>query len=266
MKAVWEFEADNDALAALTSELSRCVLPLFSLNPLDPGATPEMAGTGFLVRAGEFAYLASAAHVFDFQQLVIYTGSQSPTSLSGRLFKSKVPKGQTRHDDQIDVAVLRLAPSLHPPFAAIDKDCIDLERLLANQHDRHGKTFLFVGYPETRSRPNRHRRTIESQVHSFRNVSASPRSYDRSGVSPLTHIVLPYGRKTSYTHGVGTRTPPDPHGFSGSPLFWLANDWRIVQTPPVVGVVVKGPPGLVVATDVGHVLEMILQDLLAPPT
>lgn len=86
----------------------RYVVPIFR----DIDGAPESIGTGFLLNDGKVDYLVSAAHVLDHissgEQLYYYSGVAQKRAIAGKGLLSKVPVGQTRQQDRIDVGVVIL--------------------------------------------------------------------------------------------------------------------------------------------------------------
>src|SRR5262245_6547907 len=148
-------DAMAERVERISLMLSRHIIPLFIEGP---GRRPQLWGSGLLVSAGDSSFLVSAAHVSDRMQvgsgIFIYVDPESKWRLSGRLYLTKIPEGQTRENDIFDVGVLRLEGAALPPYPAVDKVPLPVNALLPNALPREGKTYLIIGFPGSKSPVN----------------------------------------------------------------------------------------------------------------
>jgi hypothetical protein len=115
-------EAESRVVTKMVTLLSRHILPLFVELPV---GKPQLLGSGFLVSSGNDSYLISAAHVFDSlkngEEPFYYIESKLRRKLSGKLRFSKIPQGQNRSGDRIDIGVLKLEGPRLPPYPDIER-------------------------------------------------------------------------------------------------------------------------------------------------
>jgi hypothetical protein len=255
-------EAESRIITKMATLLSRHILPLFIELP---GGKPQLLGSGFLVSSGNDSYLISAAHVFDplknGQEPFYYIESKLKRKLSGNLRLSKIPQGQDRSSDRIDIGVLKLEGPRLPPYPDIEKYPLPAQALTPRALPREGKQYLLVGFPESQSRADPVGREVESKVYSFRNISYPTQKYGKLGVSPESHVVLSFDRKHAVGPDGAVRAFPNPVGMSGSPVFLLYDeDGPNDQTQtPVVGIAIEHRKAehAIVATDIEFALRFI---------
>ncbi|OAI15567.1 hypothetical protein A1507_14170 [Methylomonas koyamae] len=253
---------ETQAISRLAMVLSRHVVPIFAEKP---NGKPQLVGSSFLVSAGQDSYLVSAAHVFDElkfdNELFFYIAPATKRKLSGSLRLTKIPEGKIRKDDRIDVGVLKLEGIGLTPYPEVDKVPLTIDTFLPRALPREGKQYLFVGYPESKSRVNPVARYVASEVYSFRNISATPQKYEALGISAQSHIAVRFDRKRTVGPDGKIRAFPEPSGISGSPV-WLLYDTRGPNEPrhtPVVGIAIEHhkKQRVIVATDIDVALRLI---------
>lgn len=261
-KAADTYAEESQAVIDLSNMLAHHLVPLFAESS---GGKPKLAGSSFLVSAGASSYLVSAAHVFDElkagHDLFFYVEPKTIRKLSGNLRLTKMPPGNDRKCDRLDVGVLKLEGPALPPYPKVQKYPLPLSAFMTNALPREGKQFLLVGFPESKSRANPAARDLASEPCSFRNISAPVSTYSELGVTPKNHIVLSLDvKRTVAPHGE-VRAFPKPSGMSGSPI-WLLYDQNGPNDPaqtPVVGIAIEHhkTKRAIVATDIDVALWLI---------
>jgi hypothetical protein len=167
-----------NTVAKYAGVVAQHVVPLFLL---PSGKRPVMVGTGFFVLANDAPYLVSAAHVLDHLlepgALHYYVSPDKLRLVTGRVLHSDPPTGQGRNFDRIDVGVVEPVGEGLPPYPGAEKASLPEASLEPFSHPRSDKSYLIVGYPESRNRPNRHKRQLLSQASGFTALSATAAAY-----------------------------------------------------------------------------------------
>lgn len=250
------FEAESEAVSKMSTLLSHHIVPLF----LDrPSSRPQRCGSGFLVSAGATPFLVSAAHVFDLvkdgHEPYFYIGPRTKRKLTGRGRITRVPGGQSRRNDHLDVGVLRLeGPSL-PPYPDVAKYPLPIGALKPSALPREGKQYLLVGFPGTQTNVNPTKREVTTKLYSYRNISYPASTYPSIGIDPKDHVAIIFDREHSVGADGNARMFPDPTEMSGSPvwLFYDENGPNDRTQTSVVAVAIEHRKDrrAIVATDIG---------------
>ena len=194
--------------------------------------------------------------------LFFHIDSKTKRWLSGELRLTKKPDGKSRESDRLDVGVLKLRSPGLPPYPQVDKYALPISDLKASALPRERKVYLVLGFPGSKSQPHLVRRDVTSESHGFWNTSAQTQRYAETGVSPDSHIVITFDRRTRALGLNGeVRTFPKPVGMSGSPV-WLLYDEIGPNDPirtPIVGILIEYRKShhVMIATDIGVALKMI---------
>lgn len=256
------FEAESQEIKKKSNILARHILPLST--ETDRGK-PKLVGSSLLITSGTSSYLVSAAHVFDElkagHQLFFYIEPHTKRKLSGEPRLTKLPDGENRNGDRLDVGVLKLEGPALPPYPMVEKYPLVIGALMPNALPREGKQYLLVGFPESKSRTNPVARELTSKPYSLRSISVPTTEYAELGVSPQSHIVLSFDRKRTVGPDNQIREFPEPSGTSGSPV-WLLYDENGPNDPdqtPIVGIAIEHHKKhhAIVATDIDFVLRLI---------
>ena len=252
----------SEAVSKMSTLLSHHIIPLF----LDsPSGRPQRCGSGFLVSAGSTSYLVSAAHVFDplkdGHEPFFYIGPKTKRKLSGSARITRVPYGQDRQNDHLDIGVLKLQGPGLPPYPDVEKYPLPIRALRPGALPREGKQYLLVGFPGSQTRLDPAKREVTTKLYSYRNISHPASKYPSIGVDPQSHVAIVFDRKRSVGADGNTRIFPDPAEMSGSPV-WLLYDGNgsndRTQTPVVaVAIEHRKDQHAIVATDIGLALAYI---------
>jgi hypothetical protein len=240
-----------------TSVLLKFSIPLYIHGP---SQRPVQMGTGFFVRRADEIFLVSAAHVLDHAKtaaMFFYTDSQTIRVLSGSMTRSR--SDTTRHKDLVDIGVVRLSGSHLPPYPAVEKFAMDVSYLFPRYLPRAGKNYVFIGFPESKSRLDVRNKTIEATPYAYRNRSLPDAEYGVHSLDPTDHVALPLDLKRGFDPAGKLQHFPKPQGMSGSPIVVLFHDEASDESRvfPVVGVATtyRKREHVVFGTDVALVIE-----------
>ena len=251
-----DFKFDN-AIDSAIDILTNYSIPLY----LDRNNKPVHFGTGFFVHKGGQYFLVSAAHVLDkalSHGLYFYSSPSKRCHLTGRLTRSGLES--LRKDDHIDVGVVKLSSEIQPPFLEVQKFAMDISYLQPSYLPRSNKHYVFIGFPATKTRIVHKDKSILVKPYAYRTDSLPEDDYEKHGVNPETHVVLPLNLKKSFNPNKDVVNFPKPQGMSGSPVVVLyEQEDGGARTFPVVAVAIeyRNMKKVIIATDVKYVLEAI---------
>lgn len=250
-----EAQEENEAWTELSDSLLEYVVPLCTQAP---GKRPSHVGTGVLAHAAGRPVLISARHVLaSAHSLFFYIEHKTIRRLTGSLVLGRVKDGEV---DRIDVAAMLLEGAGLPPYPGVDKFCLDAKSMVApGAMPRAGKHYLITGYPASRTRANPHAMELKTEAWCLIGESSKPEMYDRVGVTQETHIVLPLDRKATIRTDGRAQVFPDPHGMSGSAVWWLPDQRNGLEVPQLVAIVIEyhAQSNALVATDIREALHQI---------
>lgn len=241
------------------TELSDALLMhVVSLCTQPYGKRPTHVGTGVLVEVNGQPFLVSARHVLvEVKSLFFYVDTNVVRKLKGKLLLGRVSPGSL---DRIDLAVMRLEGPGLPPYPGVEKVCLDGNSMFRPAAlPRRGKHYLVTGFPASRSKANPHAMQLKSEAWCLIAGSAEPPNYERLGLAEETHLVLTLDRRDTLRTDGAQHTFPDPHGMSGSPVWWLPDETNGIELPMLVGIVIEYHASLsaLVAIDVREVVQQI---------
>ena len=226
------------AITEVTEILSSFSVPLYYTE----SRKPVQFGTGFFVRAGDHAFLISAAHVFDQAKthaIFFYSSPSRVEPVTGQVLLTKA-RGK-RADDHEDIGVVRLPEGHGPPYPDVGKYAMDISYLKRGRTPRSGKHYITIGFPATKSDVNSSERSVYAAAFAYRADSVDDQTYSVLGLDPMTHIVLPLDVKRARDANGKHVHFPKPQGMSGAPLIEMydlaANTDSHVF--PVVGVAIE---------------------------
>jgi len=246
------------AIEEATEILLKFSIPLYCK---DPAGRPLQYGTAFFVRTQSKTFLVSAAHVLDRAKthgLFYYSEPGQLRALSGQLIRSKGE--EDRASDLIDVAVLRLPGDSVPPYPKVDKFAMDMSYLRPCHRPRTGKSYIFIGFPATKSTVNADRREVTVTAYAFRNDPIEESEYQSHGLDPNSHVALRLDVRKGFGADGTKQHFPKPNGMSGSPIVVLFDEGGDKSRVfPVVGVATtyRKADRLVFGTDISYVIDAI---------
>jgi len=251
--------ATRDEETRAWTELSDALLAyVVSLCTQVPGKRPTHVGSGVLVEVRGRPFLLSARHVLrEAKSLFFYVRHKTIRKLTGAVVLGRVETGRV---DRIDIAAMLLEGPALPPYPEVEKDCADGDSMLApDAFPRNGKHYLVTGFPASRSKANPHAMQLKSEAWCLIAMSVEEDVYRRLGLSPETHLILPLDRDATLRTDGTSQVFPDPHGMSGSPVWWLADDSNGLEVPKLVAIVIEYHEELnvLVATDVREAVHQI---------
>jgi hypothetical protein len=205
--------------------------------------------------------------------MFFFSGQNTITWLRGRANSTKF--AGSRHNDRLDVAVLKLFESRIPRSAAV---ALDVSHLRPAALPRTNRFYAVAGYPASKNglrlSPEKH---ILRNCFVFLSQSIPDAEYSGFRTTTADHIVLPFPRKNLRTRifgGVRIHAP-NPIGLSGAPVFALF-DWpddldeaeatadeggaTDNEALSIVGVLIeyrRDGREVLIATDVAHVIRAI---------
>jgi hypothetical protein len=237
-------------------DVGRSIVPICR----DVRGSPKVIGTGFLITDSGMNFLVSAAHVLDEMFVDEHYFPISPKvrcRIAGHCLYSGIPDSATRDDDRLDVGIVILEielGTLGPGFGILG---MPLSRLAPFNPTREEKWFAFYGFPASTADVNPVSKRFLPLAATYCGQSVPAARYAQFGVKTQTHVVLPFERKNVFGNDGLRRHFPKPAGMSGSPLWELrplANGGR-----RIVGVMTrhKERHRVVVATDVGFVVDFL---------
>lgn len=229
----------------------------------DDYGRPSLHGTGFFVKSGEAHFLVTAAHVLDTAHdrgLFFYVEPgriRKVTGVSTRSGRSAAGRAK----DIIDIGAVRLTKDSVPPYPGVAKYPMELEYLHQEYLPRGNRGYGILGFPATKSKVSRAEATVLAAPYAYLCQPIADGDYSRFGFDPKTHLLLHLNLKVGYGPGGDQQHFPKPQGMSGAPVFVLYSDGPEdnARVFPVVAVGIEYRPRekLLIATDVGYVLEAI---------
>lgn len=251
-----ETNAWPEIIAEAIDTLTSFCIPLY----VDINDRPVLRGTGFFVNIETDCYLVSAAHVLDdalSHSMYFYSSPRQKRYLDGKIVRPKSADG--RHNDRIDVGVVKLGSVGRPPFPEMRKFAMDLSYLKPCRVPRADRHYVIIGYPETKNRFRIVQRDILATPYAYRTDSLPDTEYKSHGVTPESHVLLPLNLRQGFDSDNRPVHFPKPQGMSGSPVFVLYEEDSDSRVFPVVavGIEYRKPHRALVATDVQFVLEAI---------
>lgn len=216
------------------------VLPLF--RSTGSRAVPVQFASAVLVqRHGEF-YLLTPAHVVDEwraeTEVLIPISDGTLTALDGDYRYIDIPPEQTRSEDAVDIAYVRLAPRLVAPVVgAFTPVPPNAAQLLTEEYWRNDQIFFCsaTGYPASKARRDGDAHTIDVWSYGGSLVTDST-TYERLGYSTKMNILLRYDRSQTINLGSEKRSAsaaPHLKGVRGGGIFiWPETESDL---PPIFG-------------------------------
>ena len=248
-----------EVIEEATQVLVKFSIPLYRK---DRVGRPLQYGTGFFVRTQSATFLVSAAHILDYAKshaLFYYSEPGQLRNLSGQLIRSTGEEDRAK--DLIDVAVLRLSGGSIPPYPKVEKYAMDMSYLRPRYRPRTGKSYIFIGFPATKSTVDSARREVTVTAYAFRNSSIDESEYRSHGLDPNSHVALRLDLRKGFGADGTKQHFPKPNGMSGSPIVVLFDEDGDDRSRvfPVVGVATtyRKADRLVFGTDVAYVIDAI---------
>lgn len=250
----------NRRKAVVEDRAARSVVPLYGT---EERSTRYVVGSGVLVRIEKSAFLITAAHVLDEQQLVRTNievpGRNALLPLGGQALKTPLPVSGRREDDLIDIGILplqqKVVDELLAHFSFLDVQQLDPSDVPGTQ-----TLYTFVGYASSQHEgPRGSVLTIEPVR--YTSGPLPPDQYPK-GFQLETHASIDFDAKRMVARTERVQTPPDPHGVSGGGVFRVGAWDEIIagtNAERLVGVAIemRKQEGCLLGTRIAIPLEMI---------
>lgn len=185
----------------------------------------DLVGTSIPVYAEGRFFLVTAAHVvqrFSTSELLYPTDhinqdSQDVVGLCDEKIGVRLAQQLNKHgQDDVDLGVIEIPPGkLSSKYTTVPKymiaDSINLN---------HIGEITLIGYPSTR---NKYRyNSLISKVNSQAYILKHKKSiYESQGLNPLIHFCVEFNEKQMQDEKGNPSLPPDPHGISGGPAWYV---------------------------------------------
>ena len=207
--------------------------------------------------------MITAAHVLDAfyatGSLYYYIGPRVTRRVVGRALMTPNPAG--RNMDQQDIGVVELTGDALPPYADIEKLCVELHNLRPRAMPRESATYIVLGFPSTKNELHRVRRELVAKVYAFHGHAASEPVYEALQLTEPTHLLIKFDPKA----GKGAENKPvhfpKPQGMSGGPVFRipLVPDRETYKGFPVVAIAIAHQTAqkAIQCTDISVAIDII---------
>jgi hypothetical protein len=191
------------------------VCPIFR----STNAGPEQIGSGVLLNVGDVSFLLTAAHVTDERKRsdLLIPSKTGFVNLFGLFIELAISPNQTRNDDKLDVAVVRLS---HDLVARIHDSLLFLDHADCDLTDQTtaGDAYTIVGYPARKSERGNQR--VSSEIFALSGEGVSDKRFDQLALDRKHHLVVQYRPKRAIRYATMRRSrTPHPEGMSGGGMF-----------------------------------------------
>jgi hypothetical protein len=189
--------------------MQQAVCPIYGIDRQD---RPQLIGSSVLFRVKEQSFLVTAAHVLDFnKESTIHIGGPTElVELTGNSYRVRPPPSG-READVLDfgfVDISNTPTERWSRYRFLTPHDLDVDDVPA-RHALYG----FVGFPETRNRPQARTLQLSSIVCVL--VPSPAERYDSLRLNPVTHFAGEFDREKQLDPEKGLITGPDPRGLSG---------------------------------------------------
>lgn len=185
-----------------------------------PAGIAEAVGSSLLLQVDGRRYLVTAAHVLDFNKdsTLYVAGNNALEKITGVAGVTKAP-ASGRSDDKYDFAFMEL-PKDFIERLGVDF-FIDANEVAQNRGAPDGRCFMALGYPASRNKAKPISVTgthVRAKAWAYSATThTDTKVFDAIGVSPETHLLLKFGKKSKVFTGE-TTSSINPQGASGGIL------------------------------------------------
>jgi len=197
---------------------------LFKYTPIiiNRSTKEKVVSSSLLLKAGTNSFLVMAGHTIKSNkaaQLGLTFGNAF-ISLGDQSYVVSNP--EQIDDDKVDCAIFKLTDGFVNVLPPDEFQFVDLNRINIDHDDIEGYNYVLFGYPISKSSVRAAARKIRIEPFNFRTSLIQEQNlFKKIGVSPLTHQLL-YYRKRSINDGLNNRvTGPDPVGLSGAGIWCI---------------------------------------------
>lgn len=245
----------NNALQARKA----CHCPIFGADKI---SKPYLVGTGVVLDIDSQIFIASAAHVFDENNITsIYTFLEGINQIIEGQIQATSKPGNDRDEDKIDIAIYKVDDSLVPKFISTYHP-VTIGEIDVNDIPSSKKYYAFIGHPTNKTKPKYRTTIIKSQMFSYMGTIASEKAYQQLNLSKYSHIVIGFNPKKCIAEDGTICTFPKPKGMSGGGV-WLMEDLNSHSSQSYVnklvgiGIEDHKNPKVMVGIRIGAVVEVI---------
>lgn len=181
----------------------------------DEKGMPSLFGTALVVEHRGRIFLVTAKHVLAPLKagcdLYVYAKTNMKRHLGGQLAWST--------SDVLDVGVLMMDGEGLPPYPEVNCEPLPSRLLTPSEMHIEGRCYFTVGYPGTKSKPNKQTKILKAQPYGNVGPSISTDRMKGLGLDPGVHIAIAFHTKRVFGVSGTIENSPHPGGMSGSPLF-----------------------------------------------
>lgn len=191
----------------------------------------EQIGSSVVIKIKNRLFLLTVAHITDFLNygILLIPTIDGFSQLYGHYSSFKIPTGDRREHDKVDIAYFKLneelSSSIHPTIKYLERADLHLtESLIEND------IYTFSGYPASKAK----NKDIQymSELFSYTGYAANKSEYEKLGYDNSFHIVVHFSRKNSCTSEGVKQIPPHPKGISGGAVFSWPKDIKTSEKKP----------------------------------
>ncbi|MHA2061781.1 MAG: hypothetical protein ACW963_05780 [Candidatus Sifarchaeia archaeon] len=228
----------------------------------DERSKPYLVGTGVVLSIDSQIFIASAAHVFDENEITsIYTFLEGKDQIIEGEIQATSKPGNNRDEDKIDIAILKVDDSLIPKF--MSTYCpVTIDEIDVNDIPHSKKYYAFIGHPTNKTKPKFGTTIMKREMFSYMGTIVTQKAYQQLDLSIYSHIVIGFDPKKCIAEDGIRYTFPKPKGMSGGGV-WLMEDLNshssrsYVNKLVGIGIEDHKNPEVMVGTRIGAVIEVI---------
>ena len=248
----------NERLCKLGNLLIQSTVPLFSFHK----GVPQLEGSGTLIKNRGQLFLVSAAHVLDkckTTRLAFYCDAKTLLNIHGKITLSLLVDGK-RDRDLIDLGVVKLGPDTAKHLRIPKPLSFDV---LQDTKVTDSCSCFITGYPASRAKPNIPGKYVQTEPFFYRGRVADSATYKAQAIDSRHNLLIKFDRKNCLFPDGSVKQAPDPHGISGSPVWFLWDEEdleRNKHSQLICGFVIEQEPKhkLLLATNAAFAREAIL--------
>ena len=184
---------------------------------------PIPHGSGVFVKIKNVHFLFTAAHVVENLQSDIFIGTEKDivVRMGGTWTMNTLETGQKREDDKLDIAILRLDDE-SILYANQFYGFIDDSEIGYNHVTKPLPFYTGVGFPSTKSKLNKYKRSIVSRPLIFNTKPCEEELYAKLDCDKGINLLVGYDKQNLIDTTTNNKiVGPDPFGMSGGGLWFV---------------------------------------------
>lgn len=203
------------------TELGKFIFPL--TKPDSDRGRPVVNGTAIFCSVDRWTYVATAAHALDQgDDRTIYLPDGVVLEVAAtQVVSTSVPASGRREDDKIDVSIFRLTEAQSAGLTAKGYAPIPVESWDVNDRPALGKSYVFTGFPDSRTRYIQSRRVMGPGGVTVNCTSVDAAELTAQGFHPASHIGGRYDRERMAGPDGQQINAPEPWGMSGGAVWTM---------------------------------------------